>query len=304
VPRRALATKAREEPANARFHEVYDDVRGHASLQHPVLIVLADVIVLVRDGERSETTVTPELFHVAKTVAHAPVAVFVASRRGSGHLDVRARKRLQSLHSHLEDLTRSIDSLAQGVMRSNLLDVVSRTRAFLARVLARPRPGPRALLAFAKAVGPLLLRCTRDATRIQLAALHVHVMRILDALTAAERRTLEVVVAGAHQARVRSLAMQYFEKLFDEPPGAERRVSYAEGAETVGEALALVGTRRLDRAIAKAFFGDARRLQRDILGDAAARQLELMPRGVDAGRGKKPRANNAATKRKSFSRPR
>jgi len=34
-------------------------------------------------------------------------------------------------------------------------------------------------------------------------------------------------------------------------------------------ALALVGTQRLDRALAQAFFGDARRLQRDVLGDAA-----------------------------------
>ena len=34
-------------------------------------------------------------------------------------------------------------------------------------------------------------------------------------------------------------------------------------------ALALIGTRRLDRTVARAFFGDARRLQRDLLGDAA-----------------------------------
>jgi hypothetical protein len=36
----------------------------------------------------------------------------------------------------------------------------------------------------------------------------------------------------------------------------------------------LVGTRRLDRAIASAFFGDPKRLQRDVLGDAAKSALE------------------------------
>ena len=51
-------------------------------------------------------------------------------------------------------------------------------------------------------------------------------------------------------------------------PSAENRVTYGEGVEDVDEALALVGKRRLDVTIAKAFFGDARRLQRDVLGDA------------------------------------
>ena len=74
-----------------------------------------------------------------------------------------------------------------------------------------------------------------------------------------------------HQARARSLGMQYFQKRLGEPPGAEERVSYAEGVADAEEALALVGTRRADRAIASAFFGDPHRLQRDVLGDAVRR---------------------------------
>jgi len=37
-----------------------------------------------------------------------------------------------------------------------------------------------------------------------------------------------------------------------------------------------VGRLRVDRAIARAFFGDSRRLQRDILGDAAQRLLQQL----------------------------
>ena len=92
-------------------------------------------------------------------------------------------------------------------------------------------------------------------------------------LGADEQDTLHVVVAGAHQARTRSLGMLYFRKRLAEPEGAERRVLYAESATTPEAARALVGTFLLDRELAEAFFGDAARLQRDVLGDAAAEKL-------------------------------
>jgi hypothetical protein len=38
----------------------------------------------------------------------------------------------------------------------------------------------------------------------------------------------------------------------------------------------LVATRRLDRELASAFFGDAHRMQRDLLADAATRCLQHM----------------------------
>jgi hypothetical protein len=74
--------------------------------------------------------------------------------------------------------------------------------------------------------------------------------------------------------------MQYFRRRLREPEGAEERVTYGEAVTDPDEALALVGRRRLDRAIALAFFGDAKRLQRDVLGDAVHEQLatlELAP---------------------------
>jgi hypothetical protein len=127
--------------------------------------------------------------------------------------------------------------------------------------------------AFARDVGPLLLRLTEHATRVQLAGLDACAKQALSDLTPEDRETLQVVVLGDHQARVRSLAMQYFQKVLGEQPGEDRRVAFGESIETEEEALVLIGKRRLDFAIAKAFFGDERRLQRDILGDAAKKLL-------------------------------
>jgi len=61
-----------------------------------------------------------------------------------------------------------------------------------------------------------------------------------------------------------------------EEPGADERVTYGENIDSEEEAFALVATRRLDRLIARAFFGEEKRLQRDVLGDAAKRCLEAM----------------------------
>jgi hypothetical protein len=135
--------------------------------------------------------------------------------------------------------------------------------------------------AFAAEMGPVLLRLTSAATQIQLRRLHEQTECAFATLAPQERAFVHVVVAGVHQARTRSLAMQYFQKRFGEPPGAERRVTYAEAVSTERAALELVGTQRLDRVIANAFFGDARRLQRDILGDAAAEQLHGLALGPE-----------------------
>jgi hypothetical protein len=62
-----------------------------------------------------------------------------------------------------------------------------------------------------------------------------------------------------------------------EPEHSEERVAYAEGVSDEHEAFELVGTRRLDHAVAAAFFGDRKRLQRDLLGDSAAELLRELP---------------------------
>jgi hypothetical protein len=120
----------------------------------------------------------------------------------------------------------------------------------------------------------VLLQLTEEATRLELAALDRAANEALSDLASDEQQRLEIVVAGAHQARARSLPLQYFQRRLGEEPGEERRIAYAEVATSPEEALTLVGTRQLDRTLAKAFFGDEKRLQRDVLGDAATRLLE------------------------------
>lgn len=263
---------------NDAFHEGYDRARSVEERKGAVLVVLADdLVVILRDGRRRTYPLTPRLFHVIKSVAHVPVALFTAIRGGYSAAAVSTLREFieASLGSLAEEQQgeREADDLVEESLPA-LRSVLHESKSFVERVLALDHGSGQGrakelLCDYTQASGKRLLQLTELATRVQLNALHTVVEDALGALDESELRHLEVVVTGNHQARRRSLGMQYFQKRFAEAEGAEDRVAYAEAVEDVDEALALVGTRRLDADIAKAFFGDAKRLQQDVLGDAA-----------------------------------
>ena len=61
---------------NAAFHDSYGDARRNAELGGPILLVLADALVLYRGERRDELRFSPRVFHVIKSVAHGAVALF------------------------------------------------------------------------------------------------------------------------------------------------------------------------------------------------------------------------------------
>jgi len=256
---------------NDAFHGAYAAVQSDASKDAPVLVVLADALIGFRGSERTEVTFTPRSFHVLKSVSHGPVAVFMAVRGGErGALDAPTRAALAALRDRLVDARAALESEIDDMeARADSELVATETIDLVDRVLAADTTRREDLSAFTARMGPPLLRLLEHATRVQLVALHEHVEELLARMTADERRRLVVVVTGDHQARVRSFAMQYFRKRFGET-GGEEHVLYGEGITSADEARALVGKNRADRDIAQAFFGDAKRLQRDLLGDAAA----------------------------------
>jgi hypothetical protein len=242
------------------FHGAYQRRCNDDESRCTVLVVLGDELVVRRGEERRARGFTPEAFHVIKRAAHHPVSAFLRASQGAAVLR-------QSAEMARRALTEAGAQL-QGAAREDVQSLLQRTLTFL------ERGEPSTAFTFAREVGPLLLRLTHHATEVQLTALHAAVEEELANLDADARASLQVVVAGDHQARARSLGMQYFQLRLREHPGADERVTYGEGIETEDEAIALVATRRVDRRIAGAFFGDEKRLQRDVLGDAAAELLQ------------------------------
>lgn len=241
---------------NKAFHDAYDSDREKAANDDPILVVLADELVLFRGKHQTRFTVTTPALTAVKSIAHAPVALWLLLQHGG------TEKQVAKLRTFI------INTLERGDD-----PILTETLAWLDRMPFDPS-------AFGAALGPKLLASIAHATKLQLASLHEKTEEALALLNAEERSKLHVAVTGDHQARIRSLGMQYFQKRFQD----EDRVLYAEGVEDAKEAAALVGTQRLAHALAAAFFGDPRRMQRDLLGDAAKTELASFDlRPIDRG---------------------
>lgn len=249
------------------FHSAYERSRDANADDGPVFVVLANDLVLFHRGQRSEWSFSPRTYHVLKEVAHVPLALFSSlGNEPPEHALGRSRALLDWIERAQKD-----------VAEAGLDAATTRDARQVLTLSAQALGGPleRAVVQkLAEATGPLLRRMIDRATALQLDALHEHVQAALDELGPAAVARLQVVVTGNHQARVRSLPMQYFRARLREPEGEERRVTYAEAVSTEQEALTLLATKVLDQSIASAFFGDPKRMQRDLLGDSAQQLLE------------------------------
>jgi hypothetical protein len=273
--RNARARARPHEALEANFHAAYGRTRANSARVGPVLVLIDGTLVLMHGSERLELAASDPATRILQAAAHAPIGIFavlceLSPRTPLGPAAVMRLSELRTASLHAREALGPFEA----AVRSDLEDVLERSRRFIEAQLQHGAADAQALASFAREIGPRLLVLIDHATQLELKALHAAAENALARLDADALRELEVVVAGAHQARARSLGMQYFTKRFGEAPGEERRIAYAESAQDVEAARALVGTRRLDRAIARAFFGDPKRLQRDVLGDAAKSALE------------------------------
>jgi hypothetical protein len=261
------------EAGNQVFHEAYGGARDGVRDQVPVLVVLPTELALHHQDQRRAFPYTRPAFAQAKSAAHIAVALFALTCAESKGKQARAGigRLLQHISAALE-----VAPCAKGEpVNEAVQELLERCLGF-ARAANGQVPSEQLRQQFASDAGPRILHITELATREQIAGLHEAAEASLRALSPEDQARLQVVVVGDHQARARSLGMQYFKHRLHEEPGVDQRVTYGENITDEEEALSLVATRRLDKRIAQAFFGDENRLERDVLGDAAKRCLDKM----------------------------
>ncbi|HEU4537237.1 MAG TPA: hypothetical protein VFS00_24120, partial [Polyangiaceae bacterium] len=185
---------------NDAFHASYEGARERTELDAPVFVVLADELVLVRRGRRQAFSFSPRLFHVIKSAAHGPVAIYVSLYRlGDAALGPQVRGRVEALRGQVAGALSSLErEPGPPAALDNLREVLRASLAFVDGVLASGRVSAEGLRAFAASTGPALLRGADDATRVQLEALDAHVARALATMSPEERRGLQVIVTGDH----------------------------------------------------------------------------------------------------------
>ena len=256
---------------NLVFREVYSAAKHDECHGVPILVLLPTELALHSAGERRAYPYSHPSFDAAKATAHIAVALFAAACAGTP--TDAARRRIEALvRSARAEPNARKDATEDTLGRENA--ALLRACQTFGELALRERTPAHARESFARDAGARIVRITHLATCAQIARLHAAFEVAQSSLSAGERAALQVVVLGDHQARARSLGMQYFQRRFFEIPGQDERVTYGENISVEAEAIALVGTRRLDRRIARAFFGDDNRLQRDVLGDAAKACLD------------------------------
>lgn len=255
---------------NRLFHDLYsaranDVSRQLESGETPVVVRMDDRLILRSNGDEMEYEITGELYHELKAASHIPAAVYLALTDPDSPAD-----RPAALAAGLDGM----GDLGQGADA-----IVKMTRALLEHVRFSGRaPDLReALTGYRSAVRGALQTLVREAAEMEIEALD-RSMRDIEARLARKRlqETYFVICAG-HQPRYKQLSKMYFRHWLVDAGWPESRIShhvvYAEGKESLNEALELVRTRIIDGQLGAALFDDLVSLDEDVLGDAGLEQL-------------------------------
>jgi hypothetical protein len=270
----AQTTPAPLTALNDAFRAAYADAKRRVLLSAgPTLLVNGDTFILTRDGRRAEASTATPIYDPVKTIAHIPLAIYVTLTPGGGTLDAGRLSTLAHLRELIPPAEASLDTLKlPPASLARQKQIVSACLAFMDEVGERHSFARPALLAFTRRMAPLVMANVTEAARAQLDAIHARVSAWRRDMTAEEWSRLHVVIIGPHMPREDLVVTQYFLRLLHEPREG-RRVVYAESLWQEPEAVDLLGTHLLDGDVGEAFFGDAMRMHRDLLGDAAKQYL-------------------------------
>jgi hypothetical protein len=213
--RRARSVKS---PAilEAQFHHAYDRVREQAAHAAPVLVLFGESLILFDGGRQTQWVATAPATQLIQAAAHMPVGIFALKQdNAEAPLEAATLLRLSAMRSAQLRVRTQLDQLEEPA-RSDVATLLERSQVFIDHAVVQGHLPDADISRFASETGPLLLRLIEHATRLELTALHAAADAALAELSADKLQTLEVVVAGVHQARARSLGLQNFQRRFGE----------------------------------------------------------------------------------------
>lgn len=271
---RALA--AQESPdalgsLNQTFRSWYSAEKSRR-LEHPgpVVMVKGDALIFLRQAERKEVPLIPADYHRLKAVSHIPLALEVKLGPGAGK--PLAQADLRALAEYLSTLKRAMEMLNKASTTPTptacTRQIAVASQALLETTLKDGLVRPDALRAYLRAMAPHVLAEAGDAAALELTSLDQAMQAWRKDVAPEEWQAFHAIVMGAHMAREQEIAMQYFFALTGERREGGR-VIFLEGQWDEGKALDLLATHLVDGDVGRDFFGDPKRMHRDLLSDAA-----------------------------------
>jgi hypothetical protein len=284
---------------NVGFHVTYtrvvDQVLAQLGESVPVVAVIGDDATLLCDGREQHEQVIPARYHELKALAHLAFGVqLTLMANGSGHVTELTANELHEKRAQI----REAQTAANGTSSTSMVtippkaaaELLCRARTLVDRVLEEGIVDFERLHEHVRALASHALETAQLAVCIELEQLHALLARWRNDLGETRWAGLYVVICGAHQPRYREATCQYFGQLLHQPEGygAERedRLVYGEGLCDINAALDLLARHIVDQRASNLLFGDRRRLQEDLLADAARAEVrKLFPkmRGCPSG---------------------
>jgi len=261
---------------NLALRHEYADARTRALAQAgPILIVGPEKLVLLRGAEREEREQFPPLYQALKAVSHVALGL-QALLETPRPPDALAR--LAALRPLLAAAQSALDAkLFTPAQLARQRALLEESLALVDAAAANGLPDTAALAQWDARIAPLLQENVTDAAHAQLTLLHAQVQALRGRLSPAEWDSLHVLFIAAHMPRQGLVAAQYFERLLREP-GEGGRLIYAESQWSEPDALSLLGTHLIDGRLGQSLFADPRRMHRDLLADAASKEIsQLLP---------------------------
>ena len=283
---------------NISFHEVYtrlvEQVLAQLGDRVPVIVLIGDDAALLCDGKEQRAQVIPARYHELKAIGHLAFGVqLTLMANGSGHLTELTASELHKKRAQIREAqvaTNSASSTPTLTIVKAPLELLCRARTLVDRVLEEGVVDFDRLHEHIRALASHALDTAQLAVCIELEQLHKLLERWRKQLGETRWHGLNAVICGAHQPRYREATCQYFGRLLHQPEGSgaerEDRLVYAEGLCDVDSALDLLARHIVDQRASNLLFGDRRRLQEDLLADAASAEVrKLFPkmRGCPSG---------------------
>jgi len=275
---------------NVSFHETYtrlvEQVLAQLGDSVPVVVLIGDDATLLCEGEEQREQVIPARYHELKALGHLAFGVqLTLMANGSGRLTELTANELHEKRAQIREAQAAVNTsptCASPPKTKAPAELLCRARTLVDRVLAEGVIDFARLEEHIRALASHALETVQLAVCIELEQLHAVLARWRNNLGEGRWAGLYVVICGAHQPRYREAACQYFGRLLHEPKSSaaerEDRLVYGEGLCDVDAALDLLARHIVDQRASNLLFGDRRRLQEDLLADAASTEVrKLLP---------------------------
>jgi hypothetical protein len=277
---------------NASFHETYtrlvEQVLAELGDTVPVIVLIGDDATLLCDGRKRREQVIPTRYHELKALGHLAFGVqLMLMANGRGRLSDATVSELHRKRVQIRETQAIINAPPAGASCSSTMkapdELLCRARALVDTVLEEGEVDFGRIQKHVSALASGALETAQLAVCIELEQLHALLTQWRNDLGEKRWAGMYVVICGAHQPRYREAACQYFSRLLHQAEGSaaerEDRVVYAEGLCDIDAALDLLARHIVDQRASNLLFGNRRRLQEDLLADAASAEVrKLFPK--------------------------